>query len=127
MTSPSYVGMVDAVKLFIQNYTNFNGRSTRSEYWFTYLAFLIVGSVLGLLSSFLSIFKILTGLLSLAILIPSLALSIRRLHDIGKSGWYLLMSLIPLVGGIIVLVFLCTPSQPQGNQWGEPAGSSMLQ
>ena len=127
MTSPSYVGMVDAVKLFIQNYTNFNGRSTRSEYWFTYLAFLIVGSVLGLLSSFLSIFKILTGLLSLAILIPSLALSIRRLHDIGKSGWYLLMSLIPLVGAIIVLVFLCTPSQPQGNQWGEPAGNSMLQ
>ncbi|MCQ2468254.1 MAG: DUF805 domain-containing protein [Ruminococcus sp.] len=127
MTSPSYVNMIDAVKLFIQNYTNFNGRSTRSEYWFTYLAFLIVGFVLGLLSSFLSIFKILTGLLSLAILIPSLALSIRRLHDIGKSGWYLLMSLIPLVGGIIVLVFLCTPSQPQGNQWGEPAGNSMLQ
>lgn len=127
MTSPSYVGMVDALKLYIQNYTNFNGRSTRSEYWYAALGIYVVDLILLLLGKVLVIFTILASLLSLATIVPSFAICIRRLHDIGKSGWYLLMGLIPAVGGIILLVFMCTASQPQGNQWGEPAGSSMLQ
>jgi len=57
-------------------------------------------------------------ILALGLLIPSLAVGVRRLHDIGKSGWWLLIGLIPLVGAIVLLVFACQDSQPGTNQWG---------
>ena len=61
---------------------------------------------------------------SLATIIPSLAVAIRRLHDVGQSGWFALISLVPLVGGIILLVFLAKESQPQTNKWGPVPGHS---
>lgn len=117
--------MVEAYKKFWKNFANFNGRSTRSDYWLALLANAIVafvlGFVLGLISGALDMpALILLGYLySLAMIVPTIAIVVRRLHDINKSGWYYFIVLIPLVGPIIGLVFLCTPSVNENNQFGE--------
>lgn len=124
--SPEYVGFGGAVKLFFRNYANFKGRSTRSEYWWWSLAVFITVFVLVMLmslsmySKLLYLFYGIEVLWSLAIVVPNLALSIRRLHDVGKSGWWLLINLVPVVGGIVFLVFTLQPSEG-ANKWGEPA------
>ncbi len=112
MDNKPSVTFIEAIKLYFTRYTDFSTRSRRSEYWF---AFLFTSLVSGFISA---IIPDLGWIWSLATLIPSLALSIRRLHDIGKSAWWLLISLIPLVGGIILLVFTCKDSEPGANQWG---------
>lgn len=119
--SPKNVDIKEAIQLFFKNYTNFNGRSTRSEFWWVMLASFVVGFVLGILSAITPIFTVIAGLFSLAILVPSIAIEIRRLHDIGKSGYYILICLIPLVGSLILLYFLAQPSEPGSNQYGDPA------
>ena len=113
--------MVEAVKKFFNNYANFNGRSTRGDYWWVVLANFIVGFVLGLITGIVGskVGTTLTSIYSLAILVPSLALTVRRLHDTNKSGWFILISLIPAVGSIILIVFLCLDSVNEGNQYGE--------
>lgn len=113
----------------ISNYANFQGRASRSEYWFFVLfnilfAFgaMIIDNVLGL--AFKNIpYGPIYLIYVLAVLIPGLAVSVRRLHDSGKSGWYLLISLIPCIGGFIVLYFMVVPSDSSGNAYG-PAPSS---
>ena len=133
------IGFGEAVKLFFKNYVNFNGRATRSEYWWVYLFNNIVYMVLGILFAISggsslaaydaygdmsiaymgagAIFYILMMLYCLAVLLPSLSLMVRRLHDIGKSGTYILMGLIPVVGYIFILVYMLTGSAPD-NQYG---------
>lgn len=105
------VGFLDAIKLFFTNYVNFSGRSRRSEYWYATLFNIIVSTLLT------SMLPDIAGLWSLAILIPGIALCVRRLHDIGKSGWWYLLVCIPLVGQIIMIVWFCQDSDPD-NQWG---------
>ena len=108
------MGFVDAVKsVVVENYANFNGRARRSEYWYYTLASFIAGFICGLLP-----IPFIAPLLSLVLFIPGLAVSVRRLHDIGKSGWMYLLILIPLVGAIILLVWFCQDSQPGENKWG---------
>ena len=108
------MSFVDAVKsVVVENYANFNGRARRSEYWYYTLASCIAGFICGLLP-----IPFIATLLSLALFIPSLAVSVRRLHDIGKSGWMYLLILIPIVGAIILLVWFCQDSQPGENKWG---------
>lgn len=127
--SPQHVGIVDAIKLFFNNYTNFSARSTRSEYWWWVLANVIAIGAL----QFLNVIAIFSGsgglatfviilmvVYCLGILVPSISLSIRRLHDIGKPGTWFLITLIPFVGAIILLVLTLQPSAP-ANEWGEPA------
>ena len=117
------IGFGEAVRSYFKNYAVFSGRATRSEYWFVFLFNLVVGAVLGLFSglfgdSFLgALFSGISGLYGLAVIIPSLALSWRRLHDIGKSGAWYFIGLVPLVGFIILLVFYCTDSKPD-NEYG---------
>ena len=108
----------------LQHYAEFNGRARRSEYWYFVLFNLVISFVIGFT------FGVIAGLLdmpalanlaylwSLAMFIPGLAVSVRRLHDIGRSGWWLLLSLIPLVGAIILIIWYCTDSQPGANQYG---------
>lgn len=107
------VGFVDAIKLMFQNYVNFTGRSSRSEYWWAFLFNLLAGSVIGSIVALLPPLSV----LSLALTIPGLALAVRRLHDTGKSWVYLLIVFIPLVGSFILLYQLTKPSVGQ-NQWG---------
>ena len=123
--SPKYVDFGEAIKLYFQNYVNFNGRSTRSEYWFAALFIFIVGFCVGMIEGMLSLttgtdIEFFSTLLELAFMIPSLAIGIRRLHDIGKSGTWVLLNLIPIVGSIILIVWFCKPSVGQ-NQWGYAA------
>lgn len=114
------------LKVVRDNYANFNGRARRQEYWmFTLfnvlilIGLMIVAGILGTLSEALAFVGIaLYMIYALATLIPTIAVVVRRLHDTGKSGWYYFIGLIPLVGGIILLVALCTDSDPGDNQYG---------
>lgn len=116
------MSMVEAVKSVFGQYATFTGRARRSEYWYFTLFNFLVSLAISLLSALIlrgeGSLSFLSGIWALATFVPSLAVSIRRLHDTGKSGWYCLISLIPLVGTIILIVFLATDSQPGTNQYG---------
>ncbi len=105
-------------KVVVENYANFNGRATRAEYWLYWLATFIIGFVLGIIVP-QGIAPFVTIALSLALLLPGLAVATRRLHDSGRSAWNFLWILLPCVGAIIVLVFMCLPSQNENNPYGE--------
>jgi uncharacterized membrane protein YhaH (DUF805 family) len=91
---------------------DFNTRSSRAEFWwFTLFQILISVAIIIIL-------PILSTLFSLIILIPAISVAIRRLHDIGKSGWWLLALFIPLIGAIILIVFWIKPSEQLSNKWG---------
>ncbi len=114
----------EAIQSVFSKYAVFEGRARRSEYWYFVLFTMLVNVVLNIGTSlvggshFAWVFTGASGLFSLATLIPGLAVSWRRLHDIGKSGaWYLLV-LIPLVGSIILLIWCCQDSQPGSNMYG---------
>jgi len=110
------------IDVFKYKYADFAGRATRSEYWY-FILFYFAITLLILPISFMlpeSLMMVSFGLLGifiLAIIIPSLALVVRRLHDTGKSGWWYLISFIPL-GSIVLLVFFCLDSEPGTNKWG---------
>lgn len=117
--------IVNYVEVF-RNWSNFSGRARRSEYWYFTLANFIVLLLLEIVmmtGSAVSkdaapIFAIPYFLYALAVIVPSFAVAVRRLHDIGKSGWWILIGLVPLIGGIILLVWACTDSEPGDNRYG---------
>lgn len=94
----------------LQNYANFSGRARRSEYWYFVLFNFIISLVLGFVGVAIN-FEFLGNIYSLAVLIPSLAVAVRRMHDVGKSGWFIL---IPIYN----LILACTDSQPGDNEYG---------
>lgn len=106
------VSFGQAVSMAFSNYINFNGRSSRSEFWWFYLLTFIIGIALYLIGS-----QWLSGVVNLALLLPSITVGVRRLHDIGKTGWLLFLSLIPIVNFILIYWFV-QPSQPMDNQYG---------
>lgn len=103
---------------FWKNYVNFSGRTSVKGYWMATLFNIIIAVVLSILTQFVSFFGILSGLYSLAILIPSLAICVRRFHDINKAGWWVFLNLVPFIGSIIVLVMFCKASVDEGNRFG---------
>ena len=109
--SPS-VSFMDAIRLYFSNFTNFNGRARRSEYWNASLFIYMVNVALGLIAPDLA------GIISLIFFLPSLSVAIRRLHDVGKSGWFYLWILLPLAGPFILLIQFCKDSVPGPNQYG---------
>lgn len=115
--------MIEAYKRFLKNYANFNGRSTRSDYWYVMLVNFLIGTGLGIIGGLIpDLYGITIGIsyiYSLALLIPGIALVVRRLHDINKSGWYYFIVFIPFVGAILFLVYLCTASVNENNRYGE--------
>jgi uncharacterized membrane protein YhaH (DUF805 family) len=102
----------------MERYAQFDGRARRPEYWLFFLAVFIVGLVLNLLGRASGLFVVLGVVWSLAMLVPHLAVGVRRLHDTGRSGWWLLIGLVPCVGFIVLIVFLATESTPADNQYG---------
>lgn len=118
------MGFGEAIKSVFKKYAVFQGRSRRSEYWYFFLMNVIVSTVLNILSSltdsqgFLIFLAIVSVVYSLALIVPAIAVSVRRLHDIGKSGVYYLFFLIPLVGQIMLLVWFATDSMPGDNMYG---------
>lgn len=110
------------LKVVRDNYANFSGRARRSEYWYYTLFNIIIGIVLRIIDTYvigMDEIGVLGLIYSLAVLIPGLAVSVRRLHDVGKSGWFLLIVLIPLIGAIWLLVLFCTEGNNGPNQYGE--------
>ena len=111
------LSMGDAVGSVLSQYATFSGRARRSEYWWFYLAYVLTYVVAAILDALLDV-PIFTPVLFLALLIPTLAVGVRRLHDVGRSGWWLLIGLVPLAGPIVLLVFACEDGQWETNQWG---------
>ena len=101
---------IESIQTCFQKYATFDGTARRSEYWWFFLFLVIATSILGQVSTTLSI------VFSLATLLPSIAVATRRLHDTDRSGWWQLISLVPFVGIIILIVFLAQDSRP--NRYG---------
>jgi uncharacterized membrane protein YhaH (DUF805 family) len=109
----------------LKKYAVFSGRARRKEYWMFFLFNIIIALVLVFIDGATGLARgsgiglgPLYGLYVLATLIPSIAVLVRRLHDTNRSGWWLFLSLVPLIGGIAILVFMCQDSQQGENQYG---------
>ena len=112
-----------AISRFWNRYATFSGRASRSEYWWAALFNILVALVLSVIDSVLFGLgendpEVLSSIYGLATLIPNLAVSIRRLHDIGRTGWWVLLWLVPVVGWIVLLIFHVTSTQPTYNRFG---------
>ena len=115
----------------LKKYATFSGRAQRAEYWYFILFYLlffiglaIIDGVTGNFSAEAGI-GLLSGLYSLGILIPSLAVGARRLHDTGRSGWWLLIGIVPLIGAIVLIIFFVQDSAPGENSYGpNPKGTA---
>ena len=105
------IGFVQAIILFFTRFKDFKGRSRRSEYWWAALATGLISALLAEIAPDIS------WMWSLLIFIPTFSLSVRRLHDIGKSGWWYLINFIPLIGQVIYFIFMCRDST-EDNRWG---------
>ena len=101
---------------FWVNYVNFSGRTRRSDYWYAMLGQFIVGFIVGVIVGITGL-DILTTILSIASFLPGLAIVVRRLHDVGRSGLWWLLSLTG-IGAIVILVWMCMDSQPGSNKYG---------
>jgi uncharacterized membrane protein YhaH (DUF805 family) len=124
------MGFVEAIQAGFNNYANFSGRATRPEYWWWFVFTWIVSAVSQALDrwakigsiespSFSGVFVgVITGIVALALIIPSWAVLVRRLHDTNRSGWWWLLVLIPIIGWIILIVFLASPGTPGPNRYG---------
>ncbi len=109
----------------LKQYADFKGRARRKEYWMFFLFNIIFGTVAVIIDNIAGTvisgagYGIFYGLYSLAVFIPSLAVAVRRLHDIGKSGWMLLVGLIPIIGPIWLFVLMVTDGNPGENKYGQ--------
>jgi uncharacterized membrane protein YhaH (DUF805 family) len=113
--------MVQYWKLVVlERYAKFDGRANRAEFWWYTLANIIISVVLNLLGQVSVLFSVIGGLYGLAVLIPGIAVGIRRLHDINRSGWWLLIGLVPCVGFIVLIVWFAQEGNPGPNQYGPP-------
>lgn len=104
----------------LRNYAEFSGRASRPEFWWFFLFQFIILVVLAALAMRSDLFSIVYLLYAVGTLIPYIAVCVRRLHDTDKSGWLVLIALIPLVGGIILLVLLALPGNSDSNRFGPP-------
>lgn len=103
----------------LKKYADFNGRARRKEYWMFALFNFIVIVALLIVDGILGTIGLLYGLYLLAVLLPSIGVTVRRLHDTGRSGWWILIGLVPFVGGIILLVFAIQDGTPGENEYGK--------
>jgi uncharacterized membrane protein YhaH (DUF805 family) len=119
--------MGEAVQSVLSKYATFSGRAVRSEFWWWVLFSIIVQAVTQVLDGAVlaPVFgspafdgpQILTGLAGLALLLPSLAVTVRRLHDVDRSGWWIFLNLIPLIGFLVLLYWYVQPSKPGVNRF----------
>lgn len=124
------MNMQQSVRSVLSKYATFEGRAPRSEYWWWVLFFFILSALARFIDAILiapmlgfdafaeNAGQPLGVLIGLALLLPSIAVSCRRLHDIGRSGWWLLIGLVPLIGGLVLLYWYVQPSDPQSNEYG---------
>ncbi len=122
--------MLDYAMMPLKRYAEFGGRSSRREYWMFFLAILLLATVLAIVAAILSassgmsfgaMFLTLYALPGLALLVPNIALHVRRFHDQDRRGWFYLLILIPYLGGLIVLIFMALPGTVGPNRYGDQA------
>ncbi len=107
----------------LRNYATFTGRAGRPEFWWWYLSIVLVGAVFAAAAWLLGsgvvgdVLRVAYGLYWLAVLVPTLAVGVRRLHDTGRSGWWLLFGLVPILGWLLLVIF-ALPGAPDRNQYG---------
>jgi len=115
---------IGALKDGFSRYVDFSTRSNRPQFWYWFLWSLILGfvtgSIDGILGTGMEGMGLINSLFSLAIFLPSLAVAIRRLHDIGRTGWWYLLIFVPILGWIVLIVFYCTKGEEHPNKWGNP-------
>ncbi len=99
----------------LKKYAVFSGRARRKEYWMFFLFNIIIAFTLAFVEGFLGSLGIISMLYGLAVLIPGIAVSVRRLHDTGRSGWWLLISLIPLIGTIVLIIFMVQEGKEEND------------
>jgi uncharacterized membrane protein YhaH (DUF805 family) len=102
----------------LENYAEFEGRARRMEYWMFVLINLFILIGIRMLDMLLGLDGVIGFFYGLAILIPSIAVSVRRLHDTGRSGWWILIGIIPVLGTLVLLVFYCLDGDPGDNEYG---------
>ncbi|RQR49382.1 DUF805 domain-containing protein [Burkholderia sp. Bp9002] len=119
------MNFTDAIQSVFNQYARFDGRARRAEYWyfalltfFVSIACQLVTMVDGNATTIALLLSIVAALISLALIVPSISVTVRRLHDIGRSGWFLLIALIPIVGSIILLVWMCSRGNDGPNRFG---------
>ena len=108
----------------LRKYAVFGGRARRKEYWMFFLFNLLIFFVLGFIEGILRIApqingSVLASIYALGVLIPGIAVGVRRLHDTNRSGWWLLIGLVPLIGTVVLLVFMVQDSQTGDNRYGQ--------
>lgn len=127
-----------AVRRFFKKYATFSGRASRSEYWWWLLVAVVVGIIINVITSAggttvsadgtpvpgpgATVGLILAIVWGLATIVPSLALTARRLHDVNLSGWFVLLGIVPFLGAIALLVLTILPSKPEGQRFDAPTG-----
>jgi uncharacterized membrane protein YhaH (DUF805 family) len=111
------MGFGQAISSGFSNYVNFSDRACRSEYWFWFL-FVIIGNLVTLGIDYAIGIQIISSLFSLAVLLPGIAIAVRRLHDLDRSGWWILLVLIPLIGAIILLIWFVSKGTDGSNRFG---------
>jgi uncharacterized membrane protein YhaH (DUF805 family) len=105
-------------RIVTTQYFDFEGRTRRQTFWYYILVYFVIALALALVQGIVHLGDVLTGLLGLALLLPSLGIAARRLHDINMSAWWLLIGLIPLVGAIVLIYFYCQPGTVGANRFG---------
>ncbi|WP_437556581.1 DUF805 domain-containing protein [Acidithiobacillus sulfuriphilus] len=115
--------MVSAFKnVVMNNYANFDGRLGRAEFWWFYLMDTLIAVAIAVVTAMIfqsaKAVYIAVGAYYVILLLPMLSAEVRRLHDIGLSGWWLLVTLIPYLGGLMILIFLVMPPKPTGERFG---------
>ncbi len=118
------MGYRQAYEEFWKRWSDFRGRSSRAAYWKFVLINIIIGLLLDLLVSRSASFRVISFLYSLAVLVPVLALDFRRLHDTNRSGWWILIALVPILGWIVLIYFFACPSVEGDGKYGPPAQAS---
>lgn len=113
--------MIDWFVKCLKNYATFTGRARRKEYWYFALVQFIILIVAQIIDAILGTEFVFYAIVALALFIPSLAAAVRRLHDTGRSGWWSLIALIPLIGAILLIIWLASDTKQENNQWGQPA------
>lgn len=116
---PAPLSLEDAVKRVLNKYSDFSGRASRAEFWWWMLAIWVVNIVLGTSGYYVNFIEWINWIFSVAVLVPTLAVSWRRLHDTGRAGGWWFINLIPVVGTIIFLILCIGQSQPQPNRFGD--------
>lgn len=119
------LSFTDAVRQVFNKYATFKGRARRSEYWWFVLFYCLVLIAAALLDNLFGItieyafYGAIYCIAALVLFLPNLAVTVRRLHDINKSGWNILWGIIPLIGSILLIVWCCQDSKAEANQYGE--------